>query len=500
MHGPFTGARYCRRVDDRPYIVERPDRLRMRWDRCAVMGLDRTHGPDWALERWKAVRDLIVGWYGDDRPDVECVPDLVENRAGWLDPVQRAMVERQFATWRAMFPKEPGVEVDLDPSGISVTDHDARVELRVRPTFAFTRPDGSRELVRLRTGRHASSVDDAAVFTTGDEGAVCLDALVGAGVAEEVPTPSDAESVVRELIDLAVRPIDRRRDRVAGPWCFNCVSAPRCGQYPVIGPDRVYVSTRSLVASKTQLGNLGTCERRVAWDRLYSVRIDDDPDVIPHVRAVTGTVFHEMAAAAILADEPDSVVDASCRTVAPSEAAEIQRLWDNHLLLWESDGSPSARSTEYPAGITFMVPGVHIDSRGQRSERPVAITMIGIMDVTGRESDGTPMVVEHRTGASTDDGPLELDLYAVSTAEFIRAHTGEWPHDLAIHLHVLGPERPECRRTGFDHAALDLAVARLRTAAETMARWDPDNTLDPSYSVGRWCDNCRHREMCETFR
>ncbi len=472
----------------------------MRWDRCGVMGLDRTRGPDWALERWRAVRELIVGWYGDERPDTECVPDLVDSRAGWLDPVQRLIVERQFATWRAMFPKEPGVEIDLDPPSASLVDHDAKVELRVRPTFGFTRPDGSKELVRLRTGRHASSVDDAAVIAVGGDGAIYLDALVAAGVAEEITAPPDAEPIVRDLIGMALRPVDRRRNRVPGRWCFGCVSAARCGQYPVIGPERVYVSTRSLVASKTQLGFLDTCQRRVAWDRLYAVRIDDDSDVIPHARAVTGNVFHEMAAAAILAEDPAAVVDASCRTVAPSEAAEIQRLWDNHLTLWQADGSPSARSTEYPAGATFMVPGVHIDSRGGRSERPVAITMIGIMDVTGREADDTPMVVEHRTGAASDHRPLELDLYAVSTAEFIRAHSGEWPTELAVHLHVLGPERPECRRTGFDHAALELAVARLRAAAETMAQWDPDNTLDPPFSVGRWCDSCRHRVMCESFR
>ncbi|MGF1666214.1 MAG: PD-(D/E)XK nuclease family protein [Acidimicrobiia bacterium] len=484
---------------DRPYLVERPDALRRRWEGCPVSGLEPTRAPAWQLERWKVVRDLIVGWYGDPRPDTESVPDLIAERAGWLDPVQRLFVERLFAGWRAMFPKEPGVVVDMDPPTSSVFDHDRAVELKVAATFGFTRPDGSVERVRLKTGRHPSGRDDAAVIhaaLTDDGGdVVYLDALVGVGVADEIVAPPEADRRLTELVELAAR--NRRVARVAGPQCFSCSSAPRCGQYPPTG--RVYVSTRSLTVSKTQLGWLATCRRRVAWDRLHQLRIEEDADIELSRGLAMGNLFHQTAAAAILSDDPEGVVVDACATVAPSEAAELRRLWENHCSLWGSDRL-EARATEYSAGLTVMAPGPQYDARGRKSVQPVAITMIGVLDVTGRESDGTPMVVEHRTGSAPDHGHLELDLYAVSVAEAVKRRSGEWPAKLAVHLHLLGPSQPECRRTEFDHARLQESFAGLERAAAEIARWDPHNSLDPGFSVGQWCGGCRHRPLCEQFR
>ena len=110
------------------------------------------------------------------------------------------------------------------------------------------------------------------------------------------------------------------------------------------------------------------------------------------------------------------------------------------------------------------------------------------------------MVVEHRTGRSAEHGPLELDLYALSTAEFIRARSGAWPERVAVHLHALGPENPVCTRTVLDAEALATSRRRLEEAASIIASWDPENTLDPLYTAGEWCERCHHREVCETFR
>lgn len=484
---------------DQPYLVERPDGLRRRSDGCQASGLTPTRAPAWQLDRWKVVRDLIVGWYRDPRPDAESVPTVIGDRAGWLDPVQRFMVERLFAGWRAMFPKEPDVEVDLDPPGASVFDHDRGIELRVATTFGFSRPDGSVEVVRLKTGQTPTGPDDAAVLHhEAGPGVVFLDAMVGAGVAEEIVAPPDAGTRLAELFDLAARP--GRPGLTPGPHCFSCASAPRCGQYPQPSPARIYGSTRSITVSKTQLGWLDVCHRRVAWDRLHRLRLDDDGEVELGRGLAMGNVFHETAAAAILSDDPAAVVDAACATVAPSEASELRRLWGNHLTLWSDDGEPQARSTEYPAGVTLMAPGPHDDSRGRRSVQPVAVTMIGILDVTGREPDGRPMVVEHRTGVAPEHGHLELDLYAVSAAEAVRRHAGEWPEGVAVHLHLLGAPEPECRRAELDRASLVESLTRLQAAAGVIAGWDPADALHPAFSVGPWCDGCRQRRLCEQFR
>ena len=486
--------------DDRPYPTEKPDEVRRRWDRCPPAGLERARPPDWNLQRWKVTRDLIVGWYGDDRPDSEAVPDLVEAQAGWLDPVQRHVVEQLFAGWRAMFPKDPRTVVDLEPGSVSVYDHDRRVELKVASTFAITRPDGTTERIRLKTGRSPTGPDDAAVLHTGsDPGVDHLDALVALGVAEEIPSPEDPERRLEEVLELAIR--DRRRVAVRpGLWCFGCDSAARCVQYPVLDEGRVFWDTRAVTVSKTALGWVDVCHRRVAWDRVHQVPGDERDEIEPRHGLSTGLRFHDVAASAILSDDPEAVVESAMREAEPSEASELRRLWDNHLTLWRADGGLQARTVEYPAGLTLLVPGVHLDSRGRRSTRPVAVTLIGVLDVTGREPDGTPMVVEHRTGSAGDHGHLEAELYAVSAAAAVRRATGEWPERVSVHLHHLRPERPTCERRLFDRPAVDDALRLLRETASQVAAWDPDDALHPDHQVGPWCGGCRHRRTCENFR
>ncbi len=485
--------------EERPYLTERPDALRRLWDTCPRAGLLKASTPSWQLDRWKVVRDLIVGWYGDDRSDAEAVPELAENLAGWLDPVQRSVVERLFAGWRAIYPKDPEVAVDLEAAAVSFTDDDAGVELRVTPTLGLTYPDGSVEMIRLRTGRHGSGPDDAAVLgQESDRNVAFIDAMVAHGTAEQIIPPQDSDDRITQLIELAGR--DRRVPLRPGVHCFGCESAPRCGQYPIPGGGRVFVSTRSIVVSKSQLAWVDTCQRRVAWDRVYSVPTDRDSDLEPGAGVSAGLRFHEMAAAGILSDDPNAILDDTTRSIEPSEAAELRRLWENHCSVWADDGNPEARTTEFPAGLTILAPGIHVDSRGRESTQDVAVTFIGILDVTGREPDGTPMVVEHRTGRSAEHAHLEAELYALSAAETIRRSTGAWPDQIAVHLHDVRSDPPECRRRVFDSTDLEAALGQLRRVAAVVAAWHPHDSLSPPYTAGPWCDTCRHRAMCESNR
>lgn len=485
--------------EQQPVVTERPDALRRLWATCARSAMSRASTPAWQLERWKVVRDLIVAWYGDTRSDDESIPEIVESQTAWMDPVQRSVVERLFAGWRAMYPKDPAVAIDLDPPAVSVVDDDAGVELRVSPTIGLEYADGTVEHVRLRTGRFGTGPDDAAVADRGsDATVVCVDAMVAHGTAEEISVPDDADERIAQLVDLARR--DTRVPLNPGIHCFGCESASRCGQYPVVGEGRVFVSTRSIVVSKSQLAWLNTCERRVAWDRVYAVPTERDGDTELRSGLSAGLRFHELAAAALVSDDPDRILDDTCRTVDPSEAAELRRLWANHVDVWSREDRPEIRSTELPAGVTMLVPGVHVDSRGRETTQPVAITLIGILDATGRESDGTPMVVEHRTGRSGDHADLEPELYALSAAETIRRHTGVRPERLAIHLHHLRPEPAVCERRVFDESDLEAASERLRQAAHVVASWHPHDSLSPGFTVGPWCDGCHHRSVCENHR
>ncbi len=218
--------------DDRPYLVERPDNLVARLERCPQIGRKPTKQPRWNLDRWQMVRDLIVGWYGDDRPDAESVPDLVERLAGWADPVQREVVERLFASWRMLYPKDPNYPVDLDPNRVSYFDHDRRIELRVSPTIAISHPGGEVEHVRIKTGSGRTTPAEAAVLHHDPDPAwFFTDAMLASGSAEEIPKPEDGAGILERLAIAA--DAGDASGLSPGLHCFSCDSAARCGQYPL---------------------------------------------------------------------------------------------------------------------------------------------------------------------------------------------------------------------------------------------------------------------------
>ncbi len=485
--------------DDRPFLVERPDNLVARVDRCPQLGRKPTGQPRWNLERWQLVRDLIVGWYGDDRPDGELIPELVERLAGWVDPVQREVVERLFASWRMLYPKDPDFPVDLDPPRISYIDHAARVELRVSPTVAISHPGGEVEYVRIKTGSGRTTPEEAAVLHDAkEEGAFFTDAMLAAGSAEEVPAPDDGARVLDRLVEAANS--GDRPGLTPGLHCFSCDSAARCGQYPLWTQGRVYNSTRALTISKSLLDWMGTCERRVAWDRVFQVPRERDDEYEARGGLATGLHFHQMAAAAILSDAAADVVEAACRQSPPSEADDLVRMWENHLELWEADGRPELKATEVWAGTTVLVPGIRVDSRAREHREPVAVTFAAALDATGRSADGRPLVIEHRTGATAEHGFLEAELYAVAAAMAVRRSGGSLPESVEVHLHHLRPEEPACSQTVFDVARLERAFEQLERVAARAVSWHPLHTLAPPYSVGPWCSGCHHRTMCERHR
>lgn len=466
---------------------------------CAQSGVKPTGkgSPAWSLERWKAVAALVAGWYGDSRPDAELVPELIEGVVGWMDPVQREIVGRLFASWRSTYPKDPEVRVDLDPAPVTYVDHQARVELRVKPTVAFDFPDGTREVVRIKTGlSHTSQAEAAVLYHHPEPGWFFVDAVLANGAAEEIVAPPDGEAIIRRLVALVNPP----PTLTPGIHCYSCGSAARCGAYPLVDEGRVNNSTRAVTLSRTHLGWVDTCRRRVAWDRLFHVPKDREGDEEVFSGLAAGRLFHEMAAAAILADHPDQVVSAMAGRAAPADAAELLRLWDNHLRLWEEDGRPELRAVEIPVGVTMLAPGVTVDSRNREQVRPVAVTMIGALDATGRDLDGSPMVIEHRTGRIGEHGHLEPEFYAVAAARFVENQTGRMPEAVNIHLHHLRPDDPSCSARRFDLEQIESAERRLHQVVELVAGWHPLDTLAPPYAVGDWCGSCRLLSTCLRFR
>ncbi|MGH8874059.1 MAG: hypothetical protein ACRDVM_02230, partial [Acidimicrobiia bacterium] len=151
--------------------------------------------------------------------------------------------------------------------------------------------------------------------------------------------------------------------------------------------------------------------------------------------------------------------------------------------------------TEYELGSTLVVPGVVVDGRDRVGSGEVAVVLIARADAVGREEDGTPAVIEHRTGPASRSLPFEQDLYAVGAALATRRPR------VAVHTHHLErPDGPICDRTVYEEGDLDRAVERLRGAAQTIAAWHPYDALSPGYRVGGWCQGCPFERRCTSFR
>ena len=146
-------------------------------------------------------------------------------------------------------------------------------------------------------------------------------------------------------------------------------------------------------------------------------------------------------------------------------------------------------------GITILVAGIDIDRYDTVSEAEVAGVMIARVDGAGRETDGTPAVVEHRTGESASETSYESDLYALATAWAVKDSKA------AVHVHRLGlQDGPICERTYYDEEGLTEASERLRAAAGRIAAWHPVDATQPDFTVGNWCTWCPVRQRCERHR
>ncbi|MGI8516345.1 MAG: PD-(D/E)XK nuclease family protein [Acidimicrobiia bacterium] len=281
---------------------------------------------------------------------------------------------------------------------------------------------------------------------------------------------------------------------VSGLHCYQCSRPSRCGQYPSLEPKLTGSESRGVLVSKKWLAMLPTCQRQVAWARLYSIPTDEGEEDGDAARL--GSSFHEGAASALLAEDPDTAFAAYAASATGSEQAFLLQLWENHKHLVEQEPFPvEMKDTEYGIGVTCHAPGLFIDSRDkEHPDRLIAVTFAGFADGVGREADGTPSVVELRTGGGSSL-PFEPELYALGAYLL----TGKVP--VTVHTHRIGNRDDlACGRRVFDKSELGEAKASLQDAASLVAAWHPYNSLSAPYSVGEWCRWCPFESRCTEHR
>lgn len=481
------------------YGQEPPTRLKIKelelLDQCAASGGARSQMPTSQLDRWVALAEGIGEWYRQEMGQ-EDIADIESRFFGFLDPVQRGIVSKLFDTYRRVMPKSEDETVEPETWFSTVWDTDQNATLGAAAQFALTSA-GATELVKLKTGRSSTSESEVAVLIEGAENEALTFTEVNAwdGTVEALELEEDARNqIIASLFELA-RQRPERRGTVPGLHCYGCARPPRCGQYPSIDPAMAGSESRAVVVSKKWLARLGQCERQAAWARLYGIPTDqgDEDDPGP---ADLGISFHEALSSALVSLDPDATFESAAAAALGSEQAQLRQLWDNLKELDRTEPYPvTVRQSEYGIGATVHSPGLYVDSRGREHDaRIVAVVFAGFADGVGREADGTPAVVEFRTGGGSSL-PLEPELYALG-AHLLTGHS-----PVAVHTHRIGnPDDLKCDRELFDDVRLEMAKEALAEAASRIARWHPTNALSAPYTVGEWCSWCEFSERCAEFR
>lgn len=443
----------------------------------------RTSGPTSSLDRWKAVLLCITQWHADGAPtDVRRIErDLL----GAFDPVQRALCSRAFRSWREHIGSD-GV-VDFEPPWPSATSEDGAHYLSAPMQVEITHEDGSVEYLKVKSTSPTSEEERAVITVAAEDDVDYLEILLEPGQVDSLPIePDRARAIVDELFALAARDRDRDAEYRPGFHCWRCPRVSACPLHPSLSGEPPPNRTPSVTISKSTLSHLGQCPRRVAWKALIHVPTPGDDEFGGPALAM-GIGFHAAIATALLDGDPAGVIDAHSRGLPPSERADFLGLWDAHQQLAESESSPvHITATELPIGCTAPAP---------TPSGPHAVTMLGIVDAAGREADGTPAVVEHRTTAARELPFLEQELYAVAGALAADAD------HIAVHHHWLrAPLGEACTRRVFSTDDLAEARQRLVDAATEIASWSREDATSAPHRVGPWCEWCPYRTLCEQHR
>ena len=451
--------------------------------------------PRAALDRWTAVRYALesVLTNGGD------VDRAVDDNAAWLDPVQRGLVSDLVANGLLILgASDAETEFDPEDSPVTVDLESLNTELAAyyQVVVTDTHDPTRAEYFKIRTGRAGTPPSEAAILLAGGhDGVGFADLMLNDATIEPIEmSATEVEQAIARLGELAGRDRDMR-DRRPGWQCYLCDRVATCGQYPPPNGYRVGRQQRTIRISKSDVLKLDQCHRRIAWKTVHTIPKDSGDEAGP--AAATGLLFHGILAEVLLSDDPEGTFSEMVGRVSPEDRDTMTALYDRHQRIESSHVRVTYGRTEYQVGATFILEGLDADRDGNvRSGTSVAVTVIARTDAVGREPDNTPAVIEHRTGMTSDRiDDRETAMYAISTARLLGVDK------VAVHQHSLGAAGdPECIRIVYDPDGLAEAEELLTKVLTPIARWDPVDATEPSYSVGEWCTTCPHLDRCTQFR
>ena len=56
------------------------------------------------------------------------------------------------------------------------------------------------------------------------------------------------------------------------------------------------------------------------------------------------------------------------------------------------------------------------------------------------------------------------------------------------------------KKRKFGESEFDSIIKKFEDKAQTVANWNPNDSLSPSFNVGDWCANCDYQTTCPEYR
>ena len=440
------------------------------------------------LRRWKATWDALSTALTGGGP--------VASSGEPFDRVQAAIVSAQIKRAKPLLPDRDRGEIDLDWPRLSHPI--GHQDLEVFFQFAHADPDGLLKMYRLKTAQikeeaeFVSAPEEIAAVVSDPRFPDSLEAFEirtadGEMIRLEMPRNKAAETLAKLERDYQQMDGADPEDLHAGLHCSMCDVADLCRTFPAIDPSakgiaphrrRRLPSPNRLMLSKSRLEDMDLCQRRAAWRAWFSIPADLDHhsrETSPSL--ATGSRFHRLMAEALLSDDPDSYF---------RDDPEMEPLYNQHRSL-PCTPPVGVKATEFPLGFTVRL---------RTEEGSVSVVSYGLADAVGREPDGTPAAVDHKTGLSGGSNPHEAEIYAFGALlRFPNSPT------VATHIHHLATGRgPVCDRVVWERDRIGEMASRLVSLAEAAARWDLVDATSPPFRVGEWCGTCPFEQRCRSFR
>ncbi len=449
------------------------------------------------LTRWGILNDAIGDWLNNDAPEETAIKKAENEHFGSFDDLQKRILSNMFSDFRVLYPKRKA-EIDIDFPSKTVFKEINGEEHGMSAYFQYQVSDKNTiENIKLKIGRPDINEIDRAIYSadkldneTFYAGAVANTELI------EIEDIENPQNIIDDYFDIYEDFLENPNKTTPGSHCLSKCGRPAvCGEFPVIGDEKINTRYRGITVSKTNIRDVEKCERKASWNFQYSIPRDKEDSFSGDF----GITFHYVAQTMLVNNNNrnDEGEKERLASLIENEDDDTQKkiFKKYEELLEKLKGYENLDITlsEYPVGFTPITQGLIANKDLTVKEGRVATSFIGKADLLGR-LDGVPIVIELKTGKKHPGDLTEAELYALGVSKRLKAK-----EVIVLHIYV-NEDKDEANERRFGEDEFISIEKKFESFAEKIASWNPNDALSPSYEVGDWCNYCEFQETCAEFR